>query len=199
MGAKRSRLHITAVYGTTSELPKRRISEFRARTSAVPAGWRRLDEITTNKRTNQLAGSNAGEHEKESVPNSLANALLSLHSDIERKLSSPLVQPDTTPVPPSHDEPALGGCPIRVLDEKGELPEETVSEPALQTSRVFSYHLFVRQLIVHTLVRFLCEGVHHDQNAIWWTAEHKSRTNAITFKHSRCIHNRTWLTEPRSV
>ena len=141
-----------------------------------------------------MTGSNPGELEKASVPNSLAKAFLSLHSDVEQKLPGLFVPLDTTPVPPSHNEPALGGCPIRVLDEKLELHKEAVSGPAFQTSRVCSYHLFVRQLIVHTFMWLRCEGVHHGQNALWWTAKRKPRTNAITFKHSRRIYNRTWLT-----
>ena len=142
-----------------------------------------------------MTGSNPGELKKASIPNSLAKAFLSLHSDVEQKLPIIFVPPDTTPVPPSHDEPALGGCPIRVLG-KWELPKEAVSGPASQISRAYSYHLFARQLIVHALIRLRCEGVHRGQNAVWWTAICKPRTNAITFKHSRRIHNRAWLMEP---
>ena len=141
-----------------------------------------------------MTGSNLRDLEKASLPNSLATALLFLHSDVERKLPSFLVPPDTTPVPPSHDEPALGGCPVRVLDENWELRKEAVNGLAFWTSRTCSYHLFVRQLIVHTLVRLRREGVHHDQDAVWRTTEPKPRTNAITLKHSRRIYNRAWLT-----
>jgi hypothetical protein len=59
------------------------------------------------------------------------------------------------------------------------------------------YHLFVRQLIVHALMGFGREGVHHDQNAVWWTTERKLRANTAAFQYSRCIHNRAWLMEPQ--
>lgn len=140
-----------------------------------------------------MVRSNPGDLEKANAPNSLAIALLFLHPDVERKLPSFFIPPDTTPVAPSHDEPALGWCPVRVLDENRELPKEAVSGLAFWTSCTCSYHLFVRKLVVHTLVRLRREGVHHDQNAVWWTTEPKPRTNAITSKHSRCIHNRAWL------
>jgi len=48
---------------------------------------------------------------------------------------------------------------------------------------------------VHTFVCFRGEGVHHDQNAVWWTTEHKPRADAVTFEHSRRIHDRAWLAE----
>jgi len=57
------------------------------------------------------------------------------------------------------------------------------------------YHFFVSQLIMHALVCFRREGVHHDQNAVWWTTECKPRAITVTFEHSRRIHDRTWLAE----
>ena len=46
---------------------------------------------------------------------------------------------------------------------------------------------------MHALVRFWREGVHRVQKSVERTAEREPRTNAVAFKHSRCIHNRAWL------
>jgi len=76
-----------------------------------------------------MAGCNPeGVGKKVSVPNGLADTLLSLHSDVERQLSSSLFPSNTTPVPPSHDELSLGGCPVRVLNEKRKLFKGVVSD-----------------------------------------------------------------------
>ena len=71
-----------------------------------------------------MAGRNPERPEKENVPDSLTDTLLSLHSDVKRQLSSDLVPPDTAPVPPSHDELALVRCAVRVQGEKRKLPKE---------------------------------------------------------------------------
>jgi len=42
-----------------------------------------------------------------------------------------------------------------------------------------SYHLFVRHLIVHTLMRLRREGVNHDQNSVRWTTERKLGPNTV--------------------
>ena len=118
-----------------------------------------------------MVESNPRKLEEAGVPNSLAKALLFLHSDVERKFTGDLVPPDTTPVPPSHDELAFAGCPIRVQGEKGELPKQAISGHVFQTNRTCSYHVFVRQFIVHTLVRFRRPVVHHGQNDVWRTIQ----------------------------
>lgn len=59
-------------------------------------------------------------------------------------------------------------------------------------SCVTTYHFFVCKLVVHALVGFRREGVHHDQNAIRWTAKRKARINAVAFEYSRSIYNCAW-------
>lgn len=95
-----------------------------------------------------MAGYSPDKLEKACVPNSLANALLSLHSDIERQLSSGFVQPDTAPVPPPHDELAFRGRPIRVLGENRELAKGVISDSAFQTNHMASLP-FLRQSVDH--------------------------------------------------
>ena len=132
---------------------------------------------------------------KASIPNGLPDPLLSLHSDIERQLSSFFVPPDTAPVPSSHDKLTLARCPVRVQGEKRELFKEDIN------GAIFRRYTIL--LTISSSVSWLCillcvfgaRVFTITKTPFGGLQNVRPRMNTVVSEYSRCVHNRAWSRE----